>query len=94
MRRRRLLLGGAGAGALAAAATVFGGATPAFAANWHCCNLVFNPPNESLSTCLSGSSEHKTHYVWTCHNANGSTCRCCESYWDGQGPIASGAACP
>jgi hypothetical protein len=58
---RRRILAGAGASGLAMAAAVFGHSSPASAANWACCTLVFVPPNVSYSNCVSGP-----HYVWQC----------------------------
>jgi len=73
---RRRLLGGLGAGGLAAAAAIFGRSSPAHAANWQCCNLVYAPPNISMSACLSAR-----HYVWTCSMGSGGLwCQCCERY--------------
>jgi len=72
---------------------VFGRGTPAFAANWQCCTLLITPPNQSIGTCLGGTSEKFTHYVWTCRRSNGSSCRCCEKYQDGH-LIGSAGSCP
>ncbi|GAA0915209.1 hypothetical protein [Virgisporangium aurantiacum] len=59
--RRRSVLAGVGASGLAAAAAVFGSGSPAHAANWACCTLVFVPPNVSYSSCIAAK-----HYVWQC----------------------------
>lgn len=77
-RRRRFVLGGLGASGLAAAMTVFG-KTPAYAANWQCCNLACGRRTVSMSTCLNSH-----HYVWSCTTSGGFLwCRCCEIYGSG-----------
>jgi hypothetical protein len=76
---RRRLLAGAGASGLAAAITVFGRPGAAFADNYHCCNLIFSPPNISMSSCKNVSQEKFSNYIWVC-NRNGYRCSCCEHY--------------
>jgi hypothetical protein len=76
--RRRRFLGGLGAGGLAATMTVFG-KTPAYAANWQCCNLACGHPTISIGTC-----EARSHYTWSCTTSGGFLwCRCCETYGKG-----------
>jgi hypothetical protein len=79
---RRRLLAGAGASGLAAAMAVFGRGTPAFAANWHCCNLVHNPPNMSFSSCTTTSGSYDHYYNWYCTERY-LRCQCCEHYING-----------
>lgn len=74
---RRRLLAGAGASGLAAAVTVFGRPDAALAAYYRCCNLVFSPPNISMSSCKNVSQEKFTYYIWTC-SGGGYRCSCCE----------------
>ncbi len=59
--RRRGVLRGIGAGGLAAAVAVFAKGSPAQAANWECCNLVYVPPNVSLSNCLASNHQRHDH---------------------------------
>lgn len=76
---RRALLGGAGASGLAMAAAVFGRSTPAAAANYGCCQLAFNPPNISYTTCANANY----NYIWNClYGTVGPIYRysCCERY--------------
>jgi hypothetical protein len=75
---RRRLLAGAGASGLAAAVTVFGRPGAALAANYGCCNLVYSPPNISMSSCKNVSQEKFTYYLWKCTTSSGRTCYCCE----------------
>jgi hypothetical protein len=71
---RRRILQGIGVGGLAAAASVFGFAKPAYAYVNRCCNLSCPKGfGFSLQQCMTGN-----YYVWTCKNNNGSTCSCCE----------------
>jgi hypothetical protein len=69
---RRRFLGKAGVAGLAAAAAVFGRSTPAFAANYGCCNLLF-APSHSVAQCRTGSN-----YTWTCSMNAYLWCYCCE----------------
>lgn len=90
---RRRLLSGVGAGGLAAAVAVFGRSTPSFAANWHCCNLIHNPPNMSLSECKYTSGSYTYYYNWTCRDGS-KTCQCCEHYIYGVSqPNGSAGSC-
>jgi hypothetical protein len=74
---RRRLLGGVGAGGLAAAVAVFGRSAPAFAGNYRCCNLVYNPPNMSISECKYTSGSYTSYYNWYCSSGY-LQCQCCE----------------
>ena len=75
---RRRVLGGIGASGLAAAVAVFGKGSPAFAGNWYCCNLIFHPPNMSMSACQSSHGENESWYTWTCARSASLDCACCE----------------
>jgi hypothetical protein len=70
---RRGFLSTLGAGGLTAAATLFGRVTPAQAASCGCCNLVYCPPNTTMSSCRSVS-----HYLWGCSINYYLHCSCCE----------------
>jgi hypothetical protein len=73
---RRRILGGIGAGGLAAAATVFGFASPASAATiYGCCHLTCKPTGHTLKQCEAGT---QYFYVWSCTESSGKTCHCCE----------------
>ena len=41
-----------------------------------CCDLVYCPPNTSLSSCRAAPN----YYLWTCPDPGGRTCFCCEQY--------------
>lgn len=71
---RRRILQGIGVGGLAAAASVFGFAKPAYAYPAQCCNLSC-PHSEgfTMKQCMTGN-----YYVWYCKNPNGTECACCE----------------
>ncbi|MEV4756496.1 hypothetical protein AB0J86_15475 [Micromonospora sp. NPDC049559] len=89
--RRRGVLRGIGAGGLAAAVAVFAKGSPAQAANWECCNLVYVPPNVSLSNCLASN-----HYVWTCTFGTVGPyyrCQCCEKKNSSGTTIGSASGC-
>lgn len=70
---RRGFLTRIGVGGLVAAASVFGAARPALAANYGCCNLGIYPPNCSFSFCARSGQ-----YLWNCTRSGGGTCSCCE----------------
>jgi hypothetical protein len=72
---RRTFLAGIGATGLAAAATIFGRATPASAlVNAGCCTLCYSPSSShTMAQCESG-----TYYRWSCNYSGGVYCDCCE----------------
>lgn len=74
---RRRMLQGIGVGGLAAAASVFGFARPAYANPAYavgCCNVSCPKGfGISLQQCETGN-----YYVWTCKMPGGAECYCCE----------------
>lgn len=84
---RRRILQGIGAGGLAAAASVFGFAKPAYANSNRCCDPECPQGfGFSLQQCMTGS-----YYVWYCRNPIGSTCACCEHNQPGRYGCGTGA---
>lgn len=75
---RRRILGGLGASGLAAAVAVFGRSSPAFAENFGCCSLYFDPPNISYPVCTTVTAT-LSYYLWNCSTPQWS-CKCCEQY--------------
>ena len=71
---RRRFMARVGVTGLAVAATQFARSTPAFAANYGCCNLAHYPPNTSYSYCSAHAA-----YIWTCNYAPCNQCNCCET---------------
>ncbi len=86
--RRRRFLGGLGAGGLTLAGAMFGSAAPADAASCGCCNLVYCPPNTTLTSCRGTQ-----HYLWSCgYPGSSTTCSCCEKI-NNRGYYASAYQC-
>lgn len=74
---RRKFLTWLGAGGLAAAAGVFGHTGTAQAScGLACCNLIYCPPNESISACMN----HPGSYTWICNQDQCQSCYCCEDW--------------
>jgi hypothetical protein len=89
-KSRRGFLAKVGATGLVAAAAVFGRSTPAFAANYGCCNLAFSP-SINVPQCQSGSN-----YTWGCALSNTpprSVCYCCEKKNSSGAYVASAYSC-
>ncbi|WP_328420368.1 hypothetical protein OG470_02585 [Micromonospora sp. NBC_00389] len=88
---RRGFLAKLGAIGLVTSGAVFARSTPAMAANYQCCNLVFPPPSSkfiSFSSCRAA-----TNYTWSCTTSGGFLwCQCCEKKSGGV-TVASAASC-
>ncbi|NBE80751.1 MULTISPECIES: hypothetical protein [Micromonospora] len=85
---RRGFLAKLGAVGLVTSGAVFARSTPAMAANYQCCNLVFVPPNVTFSNCSAA-----TNYTWSCTTSGGFLwCQCCEKKSGGT-TVGSAASC-
>ncbi|WP_433344669.1 hypothetical protein [Micromonospora sp. CA-111912] len=85
---RRGFLAKLGAVGLVTSGAVFARSTPAMAANYQCCSLVFVPPNVSFSNCRAA-----TNYTWSCTTSGGFLwCQCCEKK-SGNTTVGSAASC-
>jgi hypothetical protein len=89
---RRGFLAKLGAVGLVTSGAVFARSTPAMAANYQCCNLVYPPPSPnfiSFSSCRSG-----TNYTWSCTTSGGFLwCQCCEKKNSSGSTTGSAASC-